>query len=116
MSKTGSCVYPMTSTYHHEAPEGESYPIVSPCIYMHLRACEGTAVYVQGKQLEIAGASGLLSVSVQPADPSSTQAAQRAKHMLSTSKVDHPCLSQALTATQEVGGVIDADQSPPDAN
>ena len=46
----------------------------------------------QGKQLEAEGASELLSVSVQPADPSTTQAAQRARHMLATSKVQprHP--------------------------
>ncbi len=42
---------------------------------------------MQGKQLEAAGASSLLSVSVQPADPSAVQAAQRARHMLATSKV-----------------------------
>ena len=46
-----------------------------------------TLVCMQGKQLETAGASGLLSVSVQPADPSAMQAAQRARHMLATSKV-----------------------------
>lgn len=44
-------------------------------------------MHAQGKQLEGEGASELLSVSVQPADPSTTQAAQRAKHMLATSKV-----------------------------
>lgn len=52
---------------------------------------------IQGKQLETAGASGLLSVSLQPADPSTTQAAQRAKHTLSTSKVRAACVCLADT-------------------
>ena len=56
---------------------------------------------VQGKQLEVAGASGLLSISVQPADPSTTQAAQRAKHMLSTSRVGFPSCCRPLTTHTE---------------
>lgn len=54
---------------------------------IELRAWLRPLVCMQGKQLEIAGASGLLSVSVQPADPSAMQAAQRARHMLATSTV-----------------------------
>ena len=61
--------------------------ISSPLSTHPISGSLGSPMCAQGKQLEIAGASGLLSVSVQPADPSTTQAAQRAKHMLATSKV-----------------------------